>query len=69
MQNSFHDSFRPVPVQGHAVWIVQCTGNLREVDGPSTTWITMVPMPGIFGRHHFFWNDIWRFTGQSDANF
>ena len=35
------------------------SGNLREVDGPSTTRITMVPMPGIFGRHHFFWNDIW----------
>ena len=68
MQNSFRNSFRPVPVQSHAIWIVQRTGDLREAYGPSTTGITMVPMPGLFGRHYIFWNNIWRFIGQPDAN-
>ena len=37
MQDSFRDTFRPLPVQG-----------LREVDGPGTTRIKMVPLLGIF---------------------
>ena len=68
MQNRFRNSFRPIPVQGRVIWIVQRTGDLREAYVPSTTGITMVSMPGLFGRHYFFWNEIWRFIGQSDAN-
>ena len=69
MQNSFRASFRPVPVQSHAVWIVQRTGDLREVDGPGTAGIAMVSLLSISGRHHLFWNYIWRFSRQSDGNF
>ena len=25
-------------------------------------------MPGLFGRHYIFWNNIWRFIGQPDSN-
>ena len=60
MQDSFRDTFQPVPVhQGHALRIVQCSGNLREVDGPGTTRIAVVPLLGVFRRHHLLWNYIW----------
>ena len=58
MQDSFRDAFRPLPVQGHALRIVQRSGHLREVDGPGTTRIAMVPLLGIFGRHHLLWDHI-----------
>ena len=40
------------------VRLVQCSGNLREVDGPGTTRFAVVPLLGIFG-HHLLWNYIW----------
>ena len=68
MQNSFRNPFRPVPVQSHAIWTVQRTGDLREAYGPSATGTTMVTMPSLFGRHYIFRNNIWRFIRQPDAD-
>ena len=59
MQDSFRDTFRPVPIQGHALWFVQRPGNLREIDGPGSTRLVVVPLLGVFGRHHLIWNYIW----------
>ena len=59
MQDNFRDTFRPDPVQVHALRIVQHSGNLREADGPGTARFAVVPLLGVFGRHHLLWNYIW----------
>ena len=40
-------AFATHSVQGHAVWTLQRTGHLREVDGPGPTGIAVVPLPSL----------------------
>ena len=62
-------TFRTLSVQSHAVRTLQRTGHLREVNGSSSARITMVPLPGVFGRHYLFRDDVRRCTGQPDIDF
>ena len=36
-------------MQCHAIWPVQCTSDLPEIDEPDACWSAVVEMPSVFG--------------------
>ena len=46
-QDGICDTFRVVPVQSHAVWPVQCSCDLRAIDGSSTPGSPVESLPGL----------------------
>ena len=47
VQDCFCHTLGTFPVQSDAVWTLQCTGHLREVDRPGPTRIAVVPLPSL----------------------
>ena len=37
---------------------MQCTGHIREIDGPGSGGIAVVPLLGVFGRYYILWDHI-----------
>ena len=46
-QDGICDTFRAVPVQSYAVWPVQCSCDLRAIDGSSTPGSPVESLPGL----------------------
>ena len=46
-QDGICDTFRFVPVQSYAVWPVQCSCDLRAIDGSSTPGSPVESLPGL----------------------
>ena len=51
MQDSICDTLGTLSIQSHAVWTLQHTGHLQEVDGSSPNGCEVMPCSGLPEEH------------------